>query len=96
LFVKLTMKEVEHVALLARLALSEDEKERYRAQMSSILEYADRINQLDTTAVAPTYHVLPLQNVSRPDQRGTTLTQEEVLQNAPDRDGSYFKVPRIL
>jgi len=95
-FVKLSMKEVEHVALLARLALSEEEKERFRAQLSSILEYADRINQLDTTAVEPTYHVLPLQNVSRPDQRGTTLTQEEVLQNAPDRDGSYFKVPRIL
>jgi aspartyl-tRNA(Asn)/glutamyl-tRNA(Gln) amidotransferase subunit C len=94
--VKLSIKEVEHVALLARLAMSEEEKEQFRAQLSSILEYADRINQLDTTAALPTYHVLPLQNVSRPDQRGATLTQEEVLQNAPDRDGSFFKVPRIL
>ena len=93
---KLSIKEVEHVALLARLAMNEEEKEQFRAQLSSILEYADRINQLDTTAALPTYHVLPLQNVSRPDQRGATLTQEEVLQNAPDRDGSFFKVPRIL
>ncbi len=96
MFVKLSTKEVEHVALLARLALSEEEKERFRAQLSSILEYADRINQLDTTKVEPTYHVLPLQNVSRPDRRGKTLTQEDALQNAPDRAGSYFKVPRIL
>lgn len=93
---KLSMKEVEHVALLARLALSEEEKERFRAQLSSILEYADRINQLDTTRVEPTYHVLPLQNVSRPDQRGTTLKPGEAFLNAPDRDGNYFKVPRIL
>lgn len=94
--VKLSIKEVEHVALLARLALSEEEKERFRAQLSSILDYAGRINQLDTTRVEPTYHVLPLQNVSRPDRRGATLPRDEVFQNAPDRDGSFFKVPRIL
>lgn len=93
---KLNMEEVEHVALLARLALSEEEKERFRAQLSSILDYADRINQLDTARVKPTYHVLPLQNVSRLDERGTTLAPDEVFQNAPDRDGSYFRVPRIL
>ena len=96
MLVKLSAKEVEHVALLGRLALSEEEKERFRAQLSSILEYADRINQLDTGKVEPTYHVLPLQNVSRPDRRGKTLTQAEVLQNAPDQDGGYFRVPRIL
>ncbi len=93
---KLSKKEVEHVAMLARLALSEEEKERFRAQLSSILDYAERIDRLDTTKVNPTYHVLPLQNVSRSDQRGTTLSHDEVFQNAPDQDGSYFKVPRIL
>jgi aspartyl-tRNA(Asn)/glutamyl-tRNA(Gln) amidotransferase subunit C len=93
---KLNLNEVEHVAMLARLALSEDEKERFRAQLSSILDYEDRINQVDTSTVEPTYHVLPLQNVFRQDERGTTLPREEVLQNAPDTDGGYFRVPRIL
>jgi aspartyl-tRNA(Asn)/glutamyl-tRNA(Gln) amidotransferase subunit C len=94
--VKLSMEEVEHVAMLARLALSDEEKERFRAQLSSILEYAERINRLDTSGVEPTYHVLPLQNVWRQDRRGATLERDEVLQNAPDRDGSFFRVPRIL
>ncbi len=93
---KLSMEEVEHVAMLGRLALSEEEKERFRAQLSSILDYADRINRLDTAGVDPTYHVLPLQNVSRQDRIGATLNHGEVFQNAPDREGSFFKVPRIL
>jgi len=94
--VKLSKKEVEHVALLARLALSEEEKERFRAQLSSVLEYADIINRLDTEKVAPTYHVLPIQNVERPDKKHETLPLEETLQNAPQQDGNYFKVPRII
>ena len=93
---KLSIEEVEHVALLARLALEDEEQEQFRAQLSSILGYADRINQLDTASVAPTYHVLPLQNVFRQDQTRVALDHDEVLQNAPDRSGSYFKVPRIL
>lgn len=93
---KLGKKEVEHVALLARLALSEDEKEMFRVQLSSVLEYAGIINRLDTEKVRPTYHVLPIQNVERPDEEHETLPLEETFQNAPQRDGNYFKVPRII
>lgn len=93
---KLSREDVEHVALLGRLALTEDEKELFRAQLSSILEYAEMINRLDTEQVQPTYHVLPLKNVQRQDQEHQTLPTEEALQNAPQREGNYFKVPRIL
>lgn len=93
---KLSREEVEHVALLARLALNEEEKERFRIQLSSILEYAESINQLDTENVEPTYHVLPIQNVLRPDETRPTLSREDVFRNAPEREGNYFRVPRIL
>ncbi len=93
---KLSREQVEHVSLLARLALSEEEKEKFRSQLSAILEYAEIINRVDTSEVAPTYHVLPLRNVTRPDEVGTTLDLEDVFKNAPDREGSYFKVPRII
>ncbi len=93
---KLSREEVEHVAILARLALSEEEKEQFRAQLSSVLEYAEMINRLDTAHVEPTYHVLPLQNVSRPDETRESLPREEVLGNAPEREAGYFKVPRII
>jgi len=92
----LTRQEVEHVALLARLALSEEEKELYTRQLRDILEYAARLNELDTTDVPPTSHVLPLSNVFREDEVGEHLSPEEVLANAPEREGGFFKVPRIV
>jgi aspartyl-tRNA(Asn)/glutamyl-tRNA(Gln) amidotransferase subunit C len=92
----LTRQEVEHVALLARLALSEEEKEMYTRQLRDILEYAARLNELDTTDVPPTSHVLPLSNVFREDEVGEHLAPEEVLANAPEREGGFFKVPRIV
>jgi len=94
--VKLSRELVEHVSLLARLALSEDEKEKFRSQLSAILDYAEIINRVDTSEVEPTYHVLPLRNVTRPDEVGKTLSLEDALKNAPDRDGNYFRVPRII
>lgn len=93
---KLTKKEVEHVAMLARLSLSEEEIDSFRAQLSSILDYAEKINSIDTNDVEPTYHVLPLTNVWREDEQHTPLSQEDVFGNAPQRDGNYFRVPRIL
>ena len=92
----LTRQEVEHVALLARLALSEEEKELYTRQLRDILEYAARLNELDTTDVPPTSHVLPLSNVFREDEVGEHLSPEEVLANAPEKEGQFFKVPRIV
>jgi aspartyl-tRNA(Asn)/glutamyl-tRNA(Gln) amidotransferase subunit C len=93
---KITMQEVEHVARLARLELTAEEKERMRAQLDSILSYIDTLNELDTTAVEPTSHVLPMTNVFREDEVTPSLPQEEVLANAPDRSDLFFRVPRIL
>jgi aspartyl-tRNA(Asn)/glutamyl-tRNA(Gln) amidotransferase subunit C len=93
---KITMKEVEHVARLARLELTGEEKERMRAQLDSILTYIDKLNELDTSAVEPTSHVLPMMNVFRDDEVRPSLSQEETLANAPDRQDLFFRVPRIL
>ncbi len=93
---KITIKEVEHVARLARLELTEDEKEQMRAQLDSILSYIDKLNELDTSAIEPTSHVLPLTNVFREDEVRPSLLQEEALANAPDRHELFFRVPRIL
>ena len=93
---KITMKEVEHVARLARLELTNEEKERMRAQLDSILSYIDKLNELDTSAVEPTSHVLPMMNVFRDDEVRPSLSQEETLANAPDRQDLFFRVPRIL
>lgn len=92
----ITRADVEYVALLARLELNEEEKELYTRQLGKILEYASILQQLDTSEVPPTAHVLPLQNVFREDRVGEDLPVEEVLANAPDREGNYFKVPRII
>ena len=95
---KITKKDVEHVARLARLALTEEEKERYTAQLESILEYIDKLNQLDTSQVAPTTHVLPLSNVWREDIAEPTRLglAEDILKNAPESEGSYFKVKKVI
>ncbi|RJX18682.1 MAG: Asp-tRNA(Asn)/Glu-tRNA(Gln) amidotransferase subunit GatC [Desulforudis sp.] len=92
----LSREVVDHVALLARLELSEEEKERYASQLADILEYAERLQELDTEDVIPTAHVLPLQNVFRHDTVGQHLPSEETLANAPDREDNCFKVPRII
>jgi aspartyl-tRNA(Asn)/glutamyl-tRNA(Gln) amidotransferase subunit C len=92
----LTIKEVEYVALLARLELTDAEKQIYVRQLGDILEYAKMFNELDTSGVPPTAHVLPLKNVFRNDSTGEHLPSEKVLVNAPDRDKEFFKVPRIV
>lgn len=92
----LSREVVDHVALLARLELSEEEKERYTTQLSNILSYAERLQELDTDDVTPMAHVLPLQNVFRHDVVGEHLPSEDTLANAPDRQGNNFKVPRII
>ncbi|MCL5265468.1 MAG: Asp-tRNA(Asn)/Glu-tRNA(Gln) amidotransferase subunit GatC [Chloroflexi bacterium] len=88
----LSREEVEHVAQLARLGLTEDEKERMRDQLSSILENMEILKELDTSAISPTAHVLPLRNVVRPDEVQPSLPVEGVLQNAPRREEDYFRI----
>jgi len=93
---KLSKEQVEHVAKLARLAVSEDEKEAFSRQLSEILTYVGKLNELDTSKVEPTSHVLDLSNVFRDDVIRESLPPAEVLANAPDRDNDHFRVPKII
>lgn len=88
--------KVLHVAKLARLALSPDELPRYAAQLESILEYVDTLRRVDLSATPPMAHAVPLHNVLREDVVEPSLRVEQVLQNAPDSEGAFFKVPKIL
>jgi aspartyl-tRNA(Asn)/glutamyl-tRNA(Gln) amidotransferase subunit C len=88
--------DVEHVARLARLSLDDAELERMREQLSSILQYIDKLRALDTDAVEPTAHAVPLVNVMREDEVQPCFPREEMLANAPDRAGDFFRVPRII
>jgi aspartyl-tRNA(Asn)/glutamyl-tRNA(Gln) amidotransferase subunit C len=88
--------QVEHVARLARLTLSGEEKERMREQLDRILGYIDKLRQLDTTDVEPTSHAVALVNVMREDEPRPCFPAEEMLANAPDRRDDFFRVPRIL
>jgi len=92
----INLKDVEHVALLARLSLTEDEKQVYTKQLSDILEHVRKMQDLNTAGVQPTAHVLPLQNVFREDRAGEHLPVDQVLANAPDRQDNFFKVPKII
>lgn len=93
---KLSLAEVEHIAALARLELSAEEKERYRAQLSEILEYAARLQALDTSGIPPTSSVLPPRSALRPDEPRPGLPLEEILANAPQIAGRQFRVPPVL
>ena len=93
---KITRAEVEHVARLARLELSEDEKERMTAQLDAILGYMDTLNALDTSGVEPTTTVIPMVSVMREDVVRPSLSREDALANAPDREDVFFRVPRII
>ena len=92
----ITREDVLHIARLARLELSDPELETMRAQLDSILTYIDRLKVLDVTGVEPTSHAVPLVNVMRDDEVVPCLPPEEMLRNAPDRVGEFFRVPRIL
>lgn len=93
---KLSLAEVEHIAALARLELTEEEKERYRAQLSEILEYAARLQALDTSDIPPTSSVLPPSAALRPDEPRPGLPLEDLLANAPQTEGRQFRVPPVL
>ena len=93
----LTREQVEHVAKLARLSLSADEVEHFRSQLSTILGYVEKLQQLDVSGVEPTAHAVEVQSTPlREDELRPGLSAEEALANAPAREGNYFSVPRIL
>ncbi|CAH0122571.1 MULTISPECIES: Asp-tRNA(Asn)/Glu-tRNA(Gln) amidotransferase subunit GatC [unclassified Paenibacillus] len=92
----IAVQDVEHVAKLARLDLSEEEKTKFTEQLNAILKYAEKLNELDTDDVAPTSHVLPIANVMREDEVRPSLPIEKVLLNAPDEEDGQIKVPAVL
>jgi aspartyl-tRNA(Asn)/glutamyl-tRNA(Gln) amidotransferase subunit C len=89
---KLTQEELRHVADLARLGLQDDELEALASELSSILDYIDQLEQLDTSAIPPTAQVGELVDVMRDDEVGPSLDVEDALRSAPARDGTYFLV----
>jgi aspartyl-tRNA(Asn)/glutamyl-tRNA(Gln) amidotransferase subunit C len=88
--------DIEKVARLARLELSKEEKEIFGNQLEQILTYMEQLNRLDTTAVEPTSHAIPIYNVFRDDEVKPSFPHEEVLAIAPDEEEGHFKVPRII
>ncbi|MFC0213587.1 Asp-tRNA(Asn)/Glu-tRNA(Gln) amidotransferase subunit GatC [Paenibacillus chartarius] len=92
----ISKQDVEKVASLARLTLSETEKEQFAGQLSAILKYAEQLNRLDTEGVEPTSHAMPLVNVMREDEARPSWPLEQVLKNAPDEEEGHFKVPAVL
>ena len=88
--------DVDHVARLARLALTLEERERFRRQLGLILEHAEKVREVAAEDVPPTSHPIPRVNVMRPDEPEPTLSQEEALAGAPEVEDGRFKVPRIL
>ncbi len=93
---EISNEQVEHVAKLARLEVSEDEKAMFARQLSAILTYMDQLKEVDTEGVEPTATVLPTENVWREDAVKPSLTQEQALANAPDKADGFFRVPKII
>ena len=92
----ISVDEVRYIATLARLRFSEEEEQHLAEQMSAILAYMEKLDELDTTDVPPMSHVLDLYNVFREDVARQRITPEEALRNAPDADSDYFHVPKVI
>lgn len=92
----ISRKEVEHVANLARLQLTEEEVERYTKDLNAILAFAAKLNELDTSDVVPTSHATDVKNVMREDVNRPSLAREIALKNAPDHEDGQFKVPAVF
>lgn len=92
----LTPEQVRKVALLARLDLTPEEEAKFASQLSGILDYFEQLSELDVTDVQPTTRAIDVSNVTRQDQLQPHSDREEILEGAPDRDGEFFKVPRIV
>ncbi|MHB1398885.1 MAG: Asp-tRNA(Asn)/Glu-tRNA(Gln) amidotransferase subunit GatC [Trichloromonadaceae bacterium] len=93
---KMTRTEVQHVAKLARLALSETEIDALTGQMDAILGYVEKLNQLDTTGIIPTAHAVPMENAFRADQVKPSMGLEKALLNSPAPVDGCFRVPKVI
>ena len=92
----LNLDDVKHVAKLARLALPDDRLVKLTGELESILGYIDKLAEVDTSGVEPMAHALPVHNVLREDVPQDALPLDKVLQNAPETDGPFFKVPKVI
>ena len=93
---KITPDKVKHVAVLSRLALDEPHQKKFAGQLETILDYVAKISEVDVTGIEPLAHALPIHNVFREDVVEPSLPLEKVLMNAPETDGPFFKVPKVL
>lgn len=91
----ITVKDVEHVAKLARLELTEEEKEKFTSQLGDVLKYVEQMNEVDTSNVEPMAHAIDFVNVMREDVVKYEQSKEELMKNAPDAEDGFFKVPKI-
>lgn len=93
---KLTLAQVEHIAELAKLGLTAEEKEAFRGQLSAILQYFAKLQEVDTEAIPPTATVLPVHSVMRPDEPAPSMPREDLLANAPQAEEGCFRVWTVL
>lgn len=93
---KITREQVEHVAVLARLALEDEELDTLTGQMDAILGYVEKLNELDTEGIVPTSHAVPMENAFRADEVRDSFPNEEALGNAPASDSGRFRVPKVI
>lgn len=91
-----TIKDVEHIAKLAKLEFTDAEKEKFTHQLNQILEYIEQLNKLDTSTVEPLSHVIELSNIFRKDEVKASVSTEEALKNAPVKTEQFFKVPKVI
>lgn len=92
----ITRQDIEHVATLARLVLSDEEKQLFTSQMGAILSYVETLNELSTDGIQPTAHAVPMANAFRPDQVSASIGHDRALANAPDKNETYFRVPPVI
>ncbi|HQB38001.1 MAG TPA: Asp-tRNA(Asn)/Glu-tRNA(Gln) amidotransferase subunit GatC [Deltaproteobacteria bacterium] len=93
---KISVSDVVHVARLARLELADEEKTLFVSQMDAILGYVEKLKQLDTTGIQPTSHAVPIENAFRDDLVTPPISIDKALANAPERAGSFYKVPKVI
>jgi len=93
---KITRAEVEHVAKLARLALQDEEFDALTGQMDAILDYVEKLKELDTDGIVPTAHAVPMENAFRQDVIRDSIGVDKALANAPEADSGCFRVPRVI
>jgi len=93
---KISKKEVVHVAHLARLELDREQVELFTGQLNTVLEYMERLKEVDTSEVDPTSQAIPVQNVFREDRVRQSLPREDALVNAPEKSKDCFKVPKVI